>query len=84
MKKMATKEVIIRIVYHVHVKVNGKWFDREFLAKDDKRNELKQRRTNRDALTLPEARLIAGNDGIVWKITTVNELIVQETCNPDR
>jgi len=80
---MATKEVSIRVAYNVHVKVRGKWFDREFLAKDDKRNELKQRRTNREALTLSEAQLIAGSDGIVWKITTVNELIVQETCNPE-
>jgi len=80
---MATKEVAIRIVYHVHVKVNGRWFDKEFLAKDDKRNELKARRNDRNALTLSEAKLIAGNEGIIWKITTVNELVVQEICNPD-
>jgi hypothetical protein len=80
---MATKEVTIRVFYNVHIKVRGKWFDKEFLAKDDKRNELKLRRSDPESLTLPEARFIAGDDGIVWKITTVNELIVQEICNPD-
>lgn len=81
---MATKEIVIRIVYNVLVKVRGKWFSREFLAKDDKQNELKLKRSDPEALTLPEARLIAGDDGVVWKITTVNELIVQKLCNPDR
>ena len=80
---MATKEVKIRVFYNVHIKVRGKWFDREFLAKDDKRNELKLRKSDPESLTLSEAQLIAGDDGIVWKITTVNELIVQEICNPE-
>ena len=79
---MATKEVKIRIVYHVFIKMNGKWFDRKFLAKDDKRNELKHK-SPCESLTLSEARFIAGDSGIVWRITTVNELIVQETCNPE-
>lgn len=75
---MATKEVTIRIVYHVHVKVNGVWFNKEFLAKDDKRNELKLRRSDRSALTLSEAKFIAGSQGIIHKITITSELVVQD------
>jgi len=80
---MATKEVTIRVFYNVHIKVRGQWFDKEFLAKDDKRNELKIRRSDPNSLTLSEAQYLAGIEGIVWKITTVNELIVQEICNPE-
>lgn len=78
---MATKKTSVRVVYNVHVKVNGKWFDKEFLAKDDKRNELKHKKPC-ESLTLSEARFIAGDEGIVWRIITVNELVIQEICNP--
>lgn len=62
-----------KIVYHVYVKVKGRWFDKAFPAKDCGCNEA----TYPDAMTLTEAKKLVGSTGNLWKITTVAEPIIQ-------
>ena len=65
-----------RIAYHVHTKVKGIWFDKEFAAKDCKHDDNK-RSNNPNGLSLAEAKLIAGDTGNIWKITTKHKLITE-------
>jgi len=61
------------IVYHVYVKVDGTWFDKLFPAKDcGHENEP-------GAITMAEAKAMVGFIGSVRKITTTEELVVQNS-----
>lgn len=74
---MPTEEKRTRIVYHIHTKVKGIWFDKEFAAKDCKHDDNK-RSNNPNGLSLAEAKLIAGDSGVIWKITTIHERVSQD------